>query len=165
MCARRRARAFHCGPVPAGAPLPRPLLRRLAGRTERYVLATTLAFVAAVMVRKDVSAAAAFLATVAGMGTVQGADRVRERNLRRQAIREIRERLRDQVLNQLATMKMWVAENPDPATVETLFAEVDEAIDELVGLIDRLTEEPLDTWKLTYASAADHVAYARPAAN
>ena len=115
----------------------------------------------------NVSAAVAMLAAVVGMGAIQAAvqwaDRAREKSLRAHAIFEIREMLRDQVLNQLAAMKMWVSENPDPAMVEVLFAEVDEAIDELASLIDRLTEEQLNTWKLTYANAADHVAYVRTA--
>lgn len=148
----------------------RPAIRtHLLRRIEIYVLGLTLAFVsvAAAMVWVDVPAAAAFLATVVGMGVIQGAiqwaDRAREKTLRQQAIFEIREMLRDQVLNQLAAMKMWVAENPDPETVDLLFTEVDEAIDELARLIDRLTEEQLNTWKLTYANAADHVAFARTA--
>ncbi len=115
----------------------------------------------------DVSAAVAMLAAVVGMGAiqtaVQWADRAREKSLRARAIFDIREMLRDQVLNQLAAMKMWVSENPDPEMVEILFAEVDEAIDDLASLIDRLTEEQLNTWKLTYANAADHVAYVRTA--
>ncbi len=111
----------------------------------------------------DVSAAIAMLASVVGMGTIQAAvqwaDRAREKSLRERAIFEIREMLRDQVLNQLAAMKMCVSENPDPGMIEILFSEVDGAIDEIAGLVDRLTEEQLNTWKLTYANAADHVAY------
>ena len=72
--------------------------------------------------------------------------------------------LRDQVLNQLSAMKMWVNETPDPEIAEALFAEVDEGIDVVASMIDRLTEEQLNTWKLTYANAAAHVAYSRPAA-
>ena len=141
----------------------------LLKRLEFYVLGWALLFVsvAAWMVWVDVPAAMAFLTTVVGMGVVQGAiqwaDRVREKTLRARAIHEIREMLRDQVLNQLAAMKMWVAENPDPATVEILFQEVDEAIDDVANMIDRLTEEQLNTWKLTYANASDHVDYVRTA--
>ena len=149
--------------------VPIPFRRHLLRRLEFYVLGWTLAFmvVAMSMIWAEVSAAVAFLTTVVGMGavlgTIQWADRVRERTLRARAIHEIREMLRDQVLNQLAAMKMWVAENPDPETVDLLFTEVNEAIDELTRLIDRLTEEQLNTWKLTYANAADHVAFARTA--
>ncbi len=148
----------------------RPAIRtHLLKRVELYVLGLTLAFVsvAAAMVWVDVPAAAAVLATVIGMGLIQGAiqwaDRAREKTLRRKAIFEIREMLRDQVLNQLAAMKMWVAENPDPETVAVLFNEVDEAIDDLARLIDRLSEEQLNTWKLTYANASDHVAFTQHA--
>ena len=150
--------------------VPIPFRRHLLRRLEYYVLGWTLAFmvVALSMIWAEVTAAVAFLTTVVGMGavlgTIQWADRVRERTLRARAIHEIREMLRDQVLNQLAAMKMWVAENPDPATVDALFREVDEAIDEVAGMIDRLTEEQLNTWKLTYANASNHVGYARAAA-
>ena len=150
--------------------VPIPFRRHLLRRLEYYVLGWTLAFmvVALSMIWAEVTAAVAFLTTVVGMGavlgTIQWADRVRERTLRARAIHEIREMLRDQVLNQLAAMKMWVADNPDPATVDALFREVDEAIDEVAGMIDRLTEEQLNTWKLTYANASNHVGYARAAA-
>lgn len=150
--------------------VPIPFRRHLLRRLEFYVLGWTLAFmvVAMSMIWAEVSAAVAFLTTVVGMGAVLGmiqwADRVRERTLRARAIHDIREMLRDQVLNQLAAMKMWVAENPDPATVDALFREVDEAIDEVASMIDRLTEEQLNTWKMTYANASTHVGFARAAA-
>lgn len=144
------------------------LRQHLLKRFELYVLAYAAAFVAvaAVLVQSDVSAAVAFAAAVVGMGgiqaAVQWADRERQRHLRAQAIHEIREMLRDQVLNQLSAMKMWVAESPDPATVAVLLADVDESIDEIAAMIDRLTEAQLDTWKLTYANAADHVGFGSP---
>lgn len=146
--------------------MPRSRLDRfrhhLLRRIEHYVAGLALGFVAlaAWLIGNDVRALVAVPATIAGMAVVQTviqwADRRRQQRLRAQAIAEIREMLRDQVLNQLAAMKMWVAENPDPATIEGLFAEVDGSIDEIASLIDRLTEEQLDTWKLTYANAASH---------
>ncbi len=129
-------------------------------------MAVALVCVAGWLMWLDVSAAVAMLASVVGMGAIQAAvqwaDRAREKSLRARAIFEIREMLRDQVLNQLAAVKMCLS-NPDPGMVEILFSEVDDAIDEIAGLVDRLTEEQLNTWKLTYANAADHVAYVRTA--
>lgn len=138
------------------------LRRHLLCYLEAYALvwATLFLAVAAWMVVADVSAAVAMLAAVVGMGGISGAiqraNRARERTLRARAIHEIREMLRDQVLNQLSAMKMWVGETPDPDVVDDLFAEVDAGIDTVAVMIDRLTEEQLDTWKLTYANAAHH---------
>jgi hypothetical protein len=134
----------------------------LLRRVEFYVVALALAFVGALVwvVRADAPALVAVAAAVAGMGAMQGllqwADRERRRRLRAQDIGEIREMLRDQVFNQLAAMRMWMAETPDPETAALLFAEVDGSIDEIASLIDRLSEEQLDTWKLTYANASAH---------
>ncbi len=99
--------------------------------------------------------------TALGMGaitsSIQWADRERQKQLRAQAIHEILEMLRDQVLNQLAAMKMWVAENPEPEVIALFCVEIDEAIDGVADLINGLSEEQLNTWKLTYANASVHV--------
>ena len=141
------------------------LRRHLLRRLELYAIAWAVLFlcVAGWMVLAEVPAATAMLAAVVGMGglsgAIQWANRQRERTLRARAIHEIREMLRDQVLNQLSAMKMWVGETPDPAVVDDLFAEVDAGIDAVAAMIDRLTEEQIDTWKLTYANAARHAEY------
>lgn len=140
-----------------------PLSRHVIRRVEIYVVALTAAFVAmaGAMSWWDVPVAAAILATALGIALIHGliawANSHRERALRSQVIVEVREMLRDQVLNQLAAMKMWVSEKPDPETIRLLFADVDESIDEVAALIDRLTEEQLDTWRLTYANASVHM--------
>ena len=132
-------------------------------RVEFYVVALTAAFVAmaGTMSLRDVPVAVAILATAIAIGLIQGliawANSRRERALRSQVIVDVREMLRDQVLNQLSAMKMWVSEKPDPETIRLLFADVDESIDEVAALIDRLTEEQLDTWRLTYANASVHM--------
>ncbi len=134
----------------------------LLRRVEFYVVALALAFVGVLVwvVLSDASALVAVPVAVVGMGAMQGllqwADRERRRHLRAQDIGEIREMLRDQVFNQLAAMRMWMSETPDPQTAALLFAEVDGSIDEITALIDRLSEEQLDTWKLTYANASAH---------
>ena len=145
---------------------PRALIRaHLLKRFELYAGALTFAFVGliVVLVRADVSAAVAILATTIGMGAILGAiqwaDRERQRRLRARAILEIREMLADQVLNQLAAVKMWMAEPPDPEIVSVVTQETDEAIDRIAILINELSEEQLDTWRLAYANVADHVAF------
>ena len=140
--------------------------RHVVRRVELYVVALTAAFVvmAGTMSLRDVPVAVAIFATAIVIGLIHGliawANSRRERSLRRQVIMEVREMLRDQVLNQLAAMKMWVSEKPDPETIRLLFADVDESIDEVAALIDRLTEEQLDTWRLTYANASVHMEHA-----
>lgn len=137
--------------------------RHLIRRVEIYVVAMTAAFVAmaGAMSLQDVPVAVAISSTAIALGLIHGliawANIQRERTLRSQVIVEVREMLRDQVLNQLAAMKMWVSEKPDPETMRLLFADVDESIDEVAALIDRLTEEQLDTWRLTYANASVHM--------
>ncbi len=140
-----------------------PVTRHLVRRVEIYVVVLTAGFVtmAGVMSLRDVPVAVAIFATAIAIGLIHGliawANSRRERSLRSQVIVEVREMLRDQVLNQLAAMKMWVSERPDPETIRLLFADVDESIDEVAALIDRLTEEQLDTWRLTYANASVHM--------
>ncbi len=137
--------------------------RHLVRRVEIYVVSLTVAFVAVAraMSLQDVHASVAIFVTAVAIGFIHGliawANGRRERALRSQVIVEVREMLRDQVLNQLAAMKMWVSEQPDPETIRLLFADVDESIDEVAALIDRLTEEQLDTWRLTYANASVHM--------
>lgn len=139
------------------------VVRHLIRRVEIYVVVLAAGFVgmAAVMSVRAVPVAIAIFATAISIGLIHGliawANSRRERSLRSQVIVEVREMLRDQVLNQLAAMKMWVSEKPDPETIRLLFADVDESIDEVAALIDRLTEEQLDTWRLTYANASVHM--------
>ena len=141
------------------------LRAHLLKRFELYVLLLTVAFtgVAVVLVWVEVSAAVAIGVTTLGMGCIQGAigwaDRERQRRLRARAIAEIREMLADQVGNQLAAVKMWMAEAPDPETLDLVLHEADESVDRVVDLIAGLSEEQLDTWRLTYANVADHITY------
>jgi hypothetical protein len=137
----------------------------LLKRFELYVLLLTVAFtgVAVVLVWFEARAAVAVGATALGMGTIQWAigwaDRERQRRLRARAIAEIREMLADQVLNQLAAVKMWMAEAPDPETMDLVLREADESVDRVADMIAGLSEEQLDTWRLTYANVADHITY------
>lgn len=143
--------------------LPQTVRTHLLKRLELYVAAMAVAFTATSVVvvlaappPVVVFAVAAF-GIGAILGVVQWADRERQKRLRVQAIHEIREMLTDQVLNQLAAMKMWMAEDPDPSVLGLIFEETDASIDRVAEMINGLSEQQLDTWRLTYANVADHV--------
>ena len=141
-----------------------PAAQHLLKRFELYLALGATVFVGVVywmfVIETDTGITVAV--TVIGMGLIQGAiqwaDRERSARLRRLQIHEIREMLRDQILNQLSAVKLWTSEPPDPASAEVLFEELNESVDSIARLIDQLSERQLDTWKLTYANAADHIA-------
>ena len=134
-------------------------------RFELYVAGMAVAFVAGcvALVQARAPAGAAILATVVGMApilaAIQWADRERQRRLRAQAIAEIREMLSDQVLNQLAAVRIWMTENPDPDTLALILSETDASISRVTDMINGLSEEQLDTWRLSYANVADHITF------
>ena len=143
--------------------LPPPLRAHLLKRFELYTAAMAVAFVAlaAAVVLTEPPALVVFAVAAFGisaiLSAIQWADRERQKRLRTQAIHEIREMLTDQVLNQLAAMKMWMAEDPDPEALGIIFEETDASIDRVAEMINGLSEEQLDTWRLTYSNVADHV--------
>ena len=137
----------------------------LLKRFELYVALMAVAFVigAVLLVLSGASASVAVLCSVVGLApilaAIQWADRERQRRLRGQAIGEIREMLTDQVLNQLAAVRMWMAEDPDPESLALILSETDASIDRVAEMVKGLSEEQLDTWRLTYANVADHVTF------
>ena len=141
----------------------RPIAQHVLKRFELYLAIGAAVFVGVVylLFARDADTGITVAVTVIGMGltqaAIQWADRERSVRLRQRQIHEIREMLRDQVLNQLATIKMWMSEKPDSRDLATLFEEVDASIDEIAEAIDHLSEQQLNTWKLTYANAADHI--------
>ena len=141
----------------------RLVAQHLLKRFELYLTVVASAFVGVVylLFAHDADTGITVAVTVVGMGLIQAAiqwaDRERSARLRQRQIHEIREMLRDQILNQLATIKLWLAEKPDGRSVARLFEEIDTSIDEIATAIDQLSEQQLDTWKLAYANAADHI--------
>lgn len=135
--------------------------RHLVKRFEVYLVALTVAFlgIACALILMEASAAIVFGVTALGMSLIQGSiqwvDRQRQQQLRERAIREIREMLRDRVFNQLATLRMWMTEAPNPHEMNLLMHEMDRSIENIVTMIDDLSEEQLNTWKLTYANVSD----------
>ena len=89
--------------------------------------------------------------------SIQWAVRERERRLRSQAVVEIREMLRDRVLNQLAVVRVRAAVDGRATGLGTALDDINDAVDDIHRLIDDLSESELDTWRLTYANAADHI--------
>ena len=143
-----------------------PALRaHLLKRFEIYVALMALAFLGlcGTLIYVGADASASILSTVVGiapiLAAIQWADRERQRRLRAQAIGEIREMLTDQVLNQLAAVRMWMAEDLNTESLALILTETDESIDRVTELINGLSEEQLDTWRLTYANVADHITF------
>ena len=143
--------------------LPRSVRAHLLKRFELYIAALAVAFAtaSAAVLLTDPPGVVVYAVAVFGVSAIisaiQWADRERQKRLRAQAIAEIREMLTDQVLNQLAAMKLWMAEDPDPEALGVIFEETDASIDRVAEMINGLSEEQLDTWRLTYANAIDHV--------
>ena len=133
-------------------------------RFELYAATMTISFLgfAAGLVWADAGASLTFVVAVVGMGaiqlSIQWAVRERERRLRSQAVVEIREMLRDRVLNQLAVVRVRAAVDGRAAGLGTALDDINDAVDDIHRLIDDLSEAELDTWRLTYANAANHIA-------
>lgn len=132
-------------------------------RFELYIAGLGAAFAAVIgaVVLAEPPALVVVAVTAGGMGVIQGAilwaGGERSRRLRAQVVHEVREMLTDQVLNQLAAMKMWVAERPDPRELELVFEETDASIDQVAAMVEGLSEDRLDTWRLQYANVADNL--------
>lgn len=136
----------------------RPVASHCLRFFEAYLVAYAVGLFLGVVLAIDAGASPALAAalTFAGMATAQGgiqwADRHRTRVLRSRAVAEIREMLRDRVLNSLATAELWATE--DSVSLERRVAEIRSALHDVVGMIDGLTEAELDTWRLVYAASA-----------
>jgi hypothetical protein len=123
---------------------------------------------AAGLVWADAGASLTFVTAVVGMGaiqlSIQWAVRERERRLRSQAVVEIREMLRDRVLNQLAVMRVRAAVEGQGPGLNDVLDDINDAVDQVHRMIDDLSEAELDTWRLTYANAVDHIGLSPPEA-
>ena len=141
-----------------------PALRsHVLRRFELYLAAATTLLVGAVvgMVLEDVAAvrtgAVAVVGTLSLQVAIHWADRERQRRLRAKAIHDIREMLQDRVLNQLASIKVWLSMTSDSSALRDLFDDVDTSIDEVATMVSDLSEEQLDTWQLHYANSEAHL--------
>ena len=129
---------------------------------EYYLVGASLTIMAVVSGLVLLGGSAGVTAGVTGVGVlslqaaIQAVDRHRQRHLRARALYEIREMLRDRVLNELAALK--VMSDEFDLGIDHRFEELNGTIDEVAELINELSEEQLDTWKLTYARSARHFA-------
>ncbi len=134
----------------------------LLRRFEIYLALSTVVLLVVVMlmILNDVPALYSGPVTVIGMLSlqvaIQWADRQRQRRLRAKAIHDIREMLQDRVLNQLTSIKVWIAMTSEAEALNGMFDDVDASIDEVAAMVTDLSEEQLDTWQLRYANSDAH---------
>lgn len=137
------------------------LLSHILRRFEFYLAGGTIALTVLIggLVALERSTASTALIGFAGLFGLQvaiyWADRERQRRLRAKAIHDIREMLTDQVLNRLATLKVWAA-STETAELVDLVEDVDASIDEVAEMVTGLSQEQLDTWQLRYAHSDAH---------
>lgn len=102
----------------------------------------------------DVWKVAAVTAIAVGLlhGMIFWLVRRRQRNVRREAIKELQMMLRDVINNQL-TIVMASASRPDPKNVERVRSSVQRVSD----LLNTLSEESLSDWKSKYGRTLEQV--------
>jgi hypothetical protein len=92
-----------------------------------------------------------------GVGTLHGvlfwAVRRRQRQVRREAIREIQAMLADVVKNRLTAIDMYLPEEDDPEMVRQEVDGIRTSIREIAEEVDTLSEETLADWEDTYSEA------------
>ena len=81
--------------------------------------------------------------------------RHRQRQVRRQAINEIKEMLADVVKNQLAVIGMWLQLGETRPEFEAQLAGISESIGNISEMVDSLSEESLHSWMVKYSQAVE----------
>lgn len=111
----------------------------------------------------DVWLVTAITATVVGTlhGLLFWLVRRRQRLVRQQAIRQIREMLKDLVNNRLQGIKMLVYLTQSPhATPDKIAARLDQVQDlvkDIRAIIDHISDESLQQWRSYYQTVVDHI--------
>ncbi|MEF8817048.1 MAG: hypothetical protein V5A20_10480 [Salinibacter sp.] len=94
-----------------------------------------------------------------GVGVVHGfifwTVRRRQRQARRQSIREIQQMLSDVLKNKLAAINMYLPEETDQGLVEQELNGIRTSIEDIAGEVENLSEESLEGWKEHYSNAID----------
>ena len=94
-----------------------------------------------------------------GVGIVHGfifwTVRRRQRQARRQSIREIQQMLSDVLKNKLAAINMYLPEETDQELVEQELNGIRTSIEDIAGEVEHLSEESLEGWKKHYSDAID----------
>lgn len=96
------------------------------------------------------------------VGTIHGVIfwvvRRRQRQIRRQSIREIQQMLADVVKNRLTAIDMYLPEDEDPEMVRQEVDGIRQSIREIADHVDNLSEETLEDWEETYSKALEQTA-------
>ena len=96
------------------------------------------------------------------VGTIHGVIfwvvRRRQRQIRRESIREIQAMLADVVKNRLAAIDMYLPEDEDPEMVRQEVDGIRTSIREIAEHVDNLSEETLEDWAETYSEALEQTA-------
>ena len=91
------------------------------------------------------------------VGTIHGVIfwvvRRRQRQIRRQSIREIQQMLADVVKNRLTAIDMYLPEDEDPEMVRQEVNGIRQSIREIAQHVDNLSEETLEDWEEKYDEA------------
>ncbi|WP_232798254.1 hypothetical protein [Salinibacter altiplanensis] len=94
-----------------------------------------------------------------GVGVVHGfifwTVRRRQRQARRQSIREIQQMLSDVLKNKLAAINMYLPEETDQELVEQELTGIRTSIEDIANEVEHLSEESLEGWKEHYSDAID----------
>lgn len=94
----------------------------------------------------------ALAATFVGVlhGLIFWVVRRRQREMRRQAIAEIREMLRDRVNNSLTVISISLSDVKDPESAESV-KDLQNAVEHISTLVSSLSDESVRSWKRRYA--------------
>jgi hypothetical protein len=92
-----------------------------------------------------------------GVGILHGfifwAVRRRQRQVRRQSIREIQQMLSDVLKNKLAAINMYLPEEENQALVEQELDGIRTSIEDIAEEVETLSEESIEGWKERYSGA------------
>ena len=94
-----------------------------------------------------------------GIGVVHGfifwAVRRRQRQVRRQSIREIQQMLSDVLKNKLAAINMYLPEEENQEMVKQELDGIRASIEDIASEVESISEESIEGWKEHYSGAAE----------
>jgi len=94
-----------------------------------------------------------------GIGIVHGfifwAVRRRQRQVRRQSIREIQQMLSDVLKNKLAAINMYLPEEENQEMVKQELDGIRSSIEDIAGEVENISEESIEGWKEHYSGAVE----------
>jgi uncharacterized protein HemX len=94
-----------------------------------------------------------------GIGVVHGfifwAVRRRQRQVRRQSIREIQQMLSDVLKNKLAAINMYLPEEENQELVEQELNGIRTSIEDIADEVENISEESIEGWKEHYSGAVE----------